>query len=493
MIHLQSGGVFEEIAASTIGLRTSYPIQDAAVVLDALPEHLIPPQFDGESTTLPLTYLDSAASTKMIGPVADTQRRILEHYANSHSVTHGPARIATHYYDESHEVVRRFVNAPETHTAVFVGSGATGAVNRLARTLFSSGSRDSRDTVIFSGMEHHANQLPWQKHARRTVGIPVDPDTGTLPLDRFAETLKKNRNRTRLVAVTGVSNVTGIINDIREIARMAHEIGAQILVDAAQTAAHRKIDMQADGVDYLVLSGHKVYAPSSPGVLVMPKSASPHVPDEVGGGIVLSVDLDRYLLSDRLPAREEAGTPNIVGSILLASAIKTLEGIGMDRVWEHERRLTAQLVEGLSVFEEIKIYGDTDLSRTPRAGVVSFSVADLHHAVVAQALSDYFSIAVRNECFCAHPYVKALTKMTPNQIEDFELSLQMGDRRDMPGMVRASLGVYTLPEDVERLHAAIDWVTQNLDRLRGEYEVDYEGVAVRRDGWRIDPRGFGIF
>ncbi|HEX5036702.1 MAG TPA: aminotransferase class V-fold PLP-dependent enzyme [bacterium] len=484
--------IFQTLAASAVGLRTPYPIRDAGVVADALPPHLLPEGFDRNVASFPLTYLDSTASTKMIRPVRETLEAALAHYANSHSVTHGPARISTHAFEKAHETVMGFVNAPKTHAAVFVGNGTTGAVNRLARILFSDGRRGGRDTVIFSGMEHHANILPWLKHAPYALGVPVDPSTGTLSLERVEESLKSRRHRTRLLAVTNISNVTGIVNDVAALTRLAHEYGAEIFVDAAQTAAHKAIDMAANQIDYLAFSGHKVYAPGSPGVLILPESASPRVPDEMGGGIVLSVNLDNYLLSDRLPDREEAGTPNILGAVLLARALKTLQGIGMEAVWAHEAELTRQLLAGLGVFEEITVYGDTNFDRTPRAGVVSFDVKGLHHAIVGQALADYFNIAVRNECFCAHPYVKALKGVTREELEAFEAAVQQGDHSGTPGMVRASLGIYTTEDDIERFHAAIDWVVANAERLRSEYEVNRDGVAIRRDGWRIDPESFGI-
>ncbi|HSA58705.1 MAG TPA: aminotransferase class V-fold PLP-dependent enzyme [bacterium] len=485
---------FFHLAATTAGLRAPYPIRDAGAVLQAFPSHLIPEGFDAASSSLPLTYLDSAASTKMIGPARDALESILGHYANSHSTTYGAARFSTHAFERAHETVLGFTGAdPATHVAVFVGHGATGAINRVARSLFWRGPEDGRDTVVFSGMEHHANQLPWSKYAPRSIGVPVDPIKGTLSLDRIRDALRENKGRVRLVAVTGVSNVTGIVNDVAALARLAHGAGAEILVDAAQTAAHRKIRMREDGVDYLVFSGHKVYAPGSPGVLVMPRSASPAQPDEMGGGIVLSVDLERHLLRDDLPSREEAGTPNIPGAVALAASLKTLEVIGMNRVWEHELSLTRQLVGGLQVFEEVRIFGDADLDRTPRAGVVAFSVDGMHHAVVSQSLADYFNIAVRNECFCAHPYVKALLGVTPPELEAFERAVLAGDHSRTPGMVRASLGIYSDEGDIERLHAAVDWIVANGARLNAEYEVTREGRAVRRDGWTWEPKTDSLF
>lgn len=490
---------FALVARGTIGLRMPYPVRDPAVIREAIPPgrqpwnfRFVPRLLDRYlgPRTVPLTYLDSTASTKMIGPVAETEARMLDHYSNSHSVSHNGARISTYFLRTAHETILRFVHAnPETHTAIFVGSGATAAVNRVARNLFLHSPASRRDTVVFSGMEHHANQLPWMKYAGKTIGVPVDSEWGVMPLRSLETVLRLHPGEVRLVAMTGVSNVTGIVQDIGEIARLAHRAGAELLVDAAQMMAHLPIDMEGIGIDYLVASGHKVYAPGSPGVLVMPKQGSPRDPDEMGGGIVESVAMDRYLLTDRLPDREEAGTPDLIGAVMLASALMVLEAIGIDRVRDHELCLTAKMLEGLKI-SEVAVYGDTNLQRTPRVGVVSFNIRGLHHAIVAQVLSDYFNIAVRNECFCAHPYVKALLEMTPAEIEEFERRVASGDHSNIPGMVRASLGIYNDLGDVERLLAAIRWIVANRRRLLEEYEVDREGVARRKDGWRVDPKAF---
>jgi cysteine desulfurase / selenocysteine lyase len=466
---------FQALSLSTVGLRTAYPLVDIGPVVSSFPEHLLPDGLDRFSTApvFPLTYLDSTASTMMIGPVRKALDFALEHYANTHSRAYPSARISTRAYEKAHETVLRFVGAdPTTHTAVFVGHGATGAVNRLARSLFAQLS-EPKSLVVVSEMEHHANFLPWVKHAPKTAVFRVDPERGTLCLDALESVLAKNSGYVRLVAVTGVSNVTGIVNDVAAISELAHKYGADLLVDAAQMAPHRAIHMTATGIDYLVFSGHKIYAPGSPGILVMPKESVPAVPDEMGGGIVRAVNREGYVLTTKLPDREEAGTPDILGAAQLSAALETLSGIGMEAVWEHERKLAELLVSGLAVFSEIRIYGDADLKRTPRAGVVSFNIEGLHRTIVSKALADYFSIAVRGGRFCAYPYVTTL--------------LAADSRKGHPqdGMVRASVGIYTTEEDIQRFHHAIDWIIENQDRLRAEYEITADGSAVRRDGWGV--------
>ncbi len=507
---LRSEHIWEDLRATTVGLETRYPIIDPGVVSAAFGEQtrLLAGDWEGTSV-LPLTYLDSTASTKMIGPVRATLDRVLKHYANSHSRTHVPAAISTQWYHEAHETVLDFVRADrDTHTAVFVGHGATGGINRVARSLFWEGRTstimqaywrlwgrifkpgDKRDTVVYTGMEHHANQLPWNKYAPRSIGIPVDPRSGKLPIDHLADVLWQNKGRVRLVAAAGVSNVTGITNEIASLADLAHAVGAEILIDGAQMLAHMPVDMQQWGIDYFVASGHKVYAPGAPGILVMPKKASPENPDEMGGGIILSVSLDHYLLSAKFPDREEAGTPNIVGAHLLASALKTLQWIDMNWVWAHEKALTEELLDGLNRLDGVTVYGDALFSRTPRAGVVSFNIEGIPHPIVSQALSDYFNIATRNECFCAQPYIKSLLGLTEEELARLDEAVTRGDHSESPGMVRASLGLYTTDADVQRLIKAVRWIVANRERLLEEYKVDRDGNARRHDGWRVDPDNY---
>ncbi len=496
---------FFDDVLQTQGLRQVYPIRDPAVITEAFAAYQgsdadlfslagTEQSLDVDSGTVPLTYLDSTASTKMIPHVEAAEANANRHYANSHSVAHNPAMISTIDFKNAHRRALDFVGAnPTTHVAVFDGSGATGPLNRVARNLFVHGRDEKRNTVLFTGKEHHANQLPWQRYAGKLHchGIPVDGVTGCVDIPAYRQLLQDHSERLRLVAVNGVSNVTGVVEpELELMAHLAHEVGALLLVDYAQGLAHRAISMQELGIDFLVASGHKTYAPGSPGLLVMPRDSTPQYPDNVGGGIVESVDIDDFQLSSKLPDREEAGTPDIIGGIKFAAALEALAWVGMDRVWQHELELTEQLVSGLMAISGVEVYGDTDLARTPRAGVVTFNIDGLHHAILSQALSDYFNIATRNECFCAQPYVKSLFHMTPDQLRRFKHQLAEGDRSKAPGMVRASLGIYNTTNDIHRLLVAVAWISANKDRLVQEYYVDTNGNAYRHDKWRVDANRY---
>ncbi len=289
------------------------------------------------------------------------------------------------------------------------------------------------------------------------------------------------RGRVRLLAVTGASNVTGYINPIHDWARLAHAAGAEIVVDAAQLAPHRPIAMggkgESDHLDYVAFSAHKMYAPFGSGVLVAHRAAfETGDPDIVGGGAVDIVGLESAYWTD-LPDREEAGTPDIVGVVALARAIRALEEIGWERIHRHETELTAALLERLSAIPGVTVYGDADPARAAsRLGVVPFNVRGVSHALAAAVLSCEWGIGVRNGCFCAHPYVKAILHVSEEEGRAVEKSILARDRSAIPGAVRASFGLFNTIEDIDALGEALEAISRHdfdpgyvLDPERGEY------------------------
>lgn len=434
-------------------------------------------------------YLDSAASSLMLEPAWQTARTFLNHYGNTHSDLHFGARIATHAYAWAHERALAFVGAaPKTYACAFVGSGSTSGFNRLARAL--KALRPERTTVLVSEMEHHSNDLPHRKHAETFEHIPLvgtAPATGSIDLSALERMLHAHRGNVRYVAVTAASNVTGILNPIRAIADLVHAHDAWLVVDGSQAVMHVPIAMN-DGIDFLVFSGHKVYAPGSPGVLIGRRDVLAATdPDEVGGGIVDDVSLKDYIVADRFPDREEAGTPNIVGAVLLGAALDTLMRIGMDAIRDHEQQLLAPLLEWLAGQPTVCVYGDTDLGRTPRTGTIAFNLRGIDHALVAAALNDYWGIAVRNACFCAHPYVREMLKPELWELDtefDTETEAGLAALKRRSGMVRVSLGLYTTADDLDVLKQAISTITKQPDRFRAAYDTSPDGNYTHRTAHR---------
>jgi len=427
-------------------------------------------------------YLDSAASNLKLTLAEDVVRTALQHYANTHSTLHFGARIMTHAYERAHEVVLDFVGADETYTAIFYGNGVTGCLNRMARVL--KARTPERDVVITTIMEHHANDLPHRKHVGNVVHVPVEKDpegeAGRVDMTALREAVAKNADRLNYIAITAASNVTGIINPVREIARLAHEAGALIVVDAAQSAAHLPLsvlgDNDADAIDVMVLSGHKIYCPGSPGVIVARRELFRGLePEEVGGGIVSFVDTARYTVMADLPEREETGTPNIVGAIGLAATLHMLGRVGMDVIEHDERELTQYALERFSDIPGLHIYGSHRLEVADRIGVVTFNIDGMPHGLVTAILNDYFGIAVRNECFCAQPFVRQLLGISDTRGIAPDSCMDTCGSEDKPGMVRVSFGLYNTQKDVDSVVEALQKIIQDADFFASRYAPVLDG------------------
>ncbi|MCP5065503.1 MAG: aminotransferase class V-fold PLP-dependent enzyme [bacterium] len=440
-------------------------------------------------------YLDSTATTLRLQIVQDVIDKYQPYYSNTHSVVHFGAKLSTSEYAWAHEMVLRFVRAdPSTYTAFFTGHGTTAGINRVAQTLRAQ--RPGRDVVITSVMEHHSNDLPHRKHFPHVVHVPAEAgptSMGCVCVKAVEAALKEHGERVNYVSITGVSNVTGIINPVWKLAELAHRHGALLVIDAAQMIAHLPIRMSghedaAHDIDALVFSGHKIYAPGSPGVVVARKELFSGVePQEVGGGMVEDVWLDRFAPTAKLPDREEAGTPNICGAVGLATALYALDRVGMETIAREELRLINYALSRLGEIDDVVIYGDNDAGRYKRVGALSFNVKGVHHALTGAVLNDYFNIAVRNECFCAHPYVREMITEALAEEDDGLSNQELEALAELHrGMVRASFGIYTTRDDIDALATAVRTIAEN----RGFYEDNYEqldcGDYVHKT-FRFDP------
>ena len=442
---------------------------------------------DGKKTKR--IYLDSTASTLMMKAAYNALESFYDHYSNTHSLLHFSAKTATKNYKWAHDRILSFLKAdPNKYACFFTGSGTTAGINRIARVFRDF--RTDKDVVLVSLMEHHSNDLPHRKHAGKVIHIPLDDhkgQPGCINIVALKEALEKYKDRINYIAMTGVSNVTGIINPIYDIAELAHTYGALILVDGAQMAAHLPIQISGHSnplrdIDALVFSGHKTYVPGSPGVVICRKDIlSSMEPEEVGGGMVDQVHIDRYTILDQFPDREEAGTPNIPGAIGLAAAIDVLDKIGMELIYEDETALITKALNLIEQIEHVIIYGDTNRRRCPRAASISFNIRGLDHGLVAAILNDYHNIAVRNACFCAHPYVK---EMIIEEIVgrgknldkiDFNAELKI-----KAGMVRASFGIYSTKNDVDALVSAIKDIAAKRDEYSNLYSIDETGTYCHK-------------
>ncbi len=418
---------------------------------------------------------DNAASTPALKPVLEKVNNALEWYSSIHRGTGFKSQLCSEMYDRGREIVAEFVGIdPVTHAIIF-GKNATEAINKLAyRYPF-----QSDQVVLVSKMEHHSNDLPWRAHARVIhIGILED---GRLDEEDLIRLLKKYWKKVALVAVTGASNVTGWVNDINRLAEICHEHQTQILVDAAQLAPHRKIEMRPSHdpghIDFLVFSAHKIYAPFGSGVLIGDREFFMQgSPDYVGGGTIKIVGLE-YAHWDDPPEKEEAGTPNTIGVIALATSLLTIQEIGMEHIADHEKKLTTYMLEKINSIPGIKIYGSSNPQVVDnRLGVIAFNVQDVPHALTAAILNYEGGIGVRNGCFCAHPYLKLLMGIDEKESERLEKQILENDRSQLPGAVRASFGMYNTPHEIDQFIRILRTIATGkyqgkyvLDKVKGEY------------------------
>lgn len=433
-------------------------------------------------------YLDSAASTLMMEEVFKAAREFLKYYANTHSNIHNSAKITTEAMSWAHEKVLNFVHADKKdYVSLFYGSGVTSCINRLAKSLKEL--RPNKSIVIVSSMEHHSNDLPHRKFAGKVIRVPLitsQNGIGSICIKSLKKILTNYQGKVNYIAVTGVSNVTGIINPIYEIAKLAHEHQAYIIVDGAQMAPHVPVYLNNDkdsaySIDAFTFSGHKIYAPGSPGVIVIKKELLEKLaPYEIGGGVVVDVQPDSYIITDQFPDREQPGTPPILGAIMVATALEVLDMIGMDKIFEKERYLISKTIQELKKIKEVIIYGDTDLNLFPRVGCLGFNLKGIDHGLVAAVLNDYHNIEVRNGCFCAHPYVRELISQTlwdiditgmNNEEAEFHVNLKRG-------MIRASFGLYTTEEDIFCLVNGLKDILTNIEKYKTLYMSKKDGNYI---------------
>ncbi|MEH7548713.1 cysteine desulfurase [Neobacillus vireti] len=384
------------------------------------------PILDQEVNGKPLVYLDSSAtSQKPIQVIETIEKYYREINSNVHRGVHTLGTRATDAYEGAREKVRKFINAKSIQEVIFT-RGTTTSLNTVASSYAAANLKEG-DEIVITYMEHHSNIIPWQQVAKRTGAqlkyIPLQED-GTISLEDVRATITPN---TRIVSVMQVSNVLGVINPVKEIAQIAHENGAIMVVDGAQSAPHMNIDVQDLDCDFLAFSGHKMCGPTGIGVLYGKKHLLENMePIEFGGEMIDFVHLQESTWKE-LPWKFEGGTPIIAGAVGLGAAIDFLNEVGLDNIAEHEHKLAAYALEKMSAVEGMTIYGPLDAAK--RAGLITFNIKDVHPHDVATVL-DAEGIAVRAGHHCAQPLMRWLKASAT---------------------ARASFYLYNTEEDIDKL------------------------------------------
>jgi cysteine desulfurase/selenocysteine lyase len=381
----------------------------------------------------PLVYLDNGASSQMPKSVIDRLNKYhsFEH-ANVHRGIHSLSQKATDEYEATRELVREFLNAESLEEIIFT-TGTTDSINLVAQSYGAAFLKEG-DEILVSHMEHHANIVPWQMVAHQTGAIlkviPMD-ENGELVMDRFYELLSE---RTKMVAIIHVSNALGTINPVEEIIKSSHKKGAVVLVDGAQSAPHRSVDMQSLDADFYTFSAHKMCGPTGFGILYGKRELLNKMPPYRGGGDMIDkVTFEKTTYND-LPHKFEAGTPPIAAGIGLGAAIQFLNDIGMDQIAARENELLQYATSELNKIEGVQIIGRT----TNKASVISF-LLDGIHPTDAGTIMDKEGIAVRTGHHCAQPIMDYYT---------------------IPGTLRASISFYNNEDDINRLVEVIKYTQE---------------------------------
>ena len=397
--------------------KSSFPIEKVRAAFPAL---------EREVGGKPVAYLDSGASSqRVLASIESVSRYERRHHSNVHRGSHTLSAEATEAYEGARATVADHIGAGDRREVIFVRN-ATEAINLVARA-WGDANVGRGDRVLLTEMEHHSNVVPWQQLAER-VGAEVDwapiDDGGLLDMDAFARLLERGP---KLVAVAHVSNVLGTENPVAEITRLAHEAGALVLVDGAQAAPKLPLDMAELGADFYAVTGHKLYGPTGVGALWGKLDLLREMPPFLGGGsMIRKVTRNGTTYAD-VPARFEAGTPAIAQAIGMASALRWLDGLGMEAVRAHEREITNYALERVAEVPGLRVFGPP---RGPeRLGPVSFEIEGIHAHDVSEIL-DRHGVAVRAGHHCAQVLM---------------------DRLGISATARASFGVYTTPEEIDRL------------------------------------------
>ena len=424
----------------------------------------------GSAEPKPLIYMDHGASTHPPTPVLDTYKDFLEcSYANVHRGRHYLSEMATDRFEHVSDDIYRFIGGSRAGNNVILCSNTTQALDLAAHVL-----AHRPGVTLVSLMEHHSNDLPHRSRGD-VVHFGVKPD-GTLDYDDLEAKLRQHD--VKLVAVTGASNVTGYLTDLDRIARLAHAHGARVLVDGAQILAHAPVDVRPNDapghLDFFAGAGHKAYAPFGSSFLFGPTElfddAPPYIPS--GGTVVYVTEDEAYY--KKSPDRHEGGTPNIAGAVALAAALRFLEHAGMDAVRAHERELVRQAMRGLAAIDGVSVLGDPEPDH--RIGALSLTIDGVPHELAASILNREAAIAVRNGCFCAHPYLHRLLGLTDTG--ELRRRLVAGEEVELPGAVRPSFGIFNDEEEVDELLRMIRVIRDRA--WKGDY-ADIPGAAACKE------------
>lgn len=409
---------------------------------------------EGKGRIIPINF-DNAATTP---PFKRVMKKILETSEYYGSIERGDGQKSLYcsdLYEESRNYLLKYFNAPEDiYTAIFVAN-TTDGLNMLSNILINS----KDDIVITTRMEHHSNDLPWRgKCNLKYVEVRED---GRININDIEELVDKYRERIKYITITGASNVTGYINDIKRIAKLIHKYGGKIIVDGAQLVPHKRVSMcqedSSENIDFLVFSGHKIYAPFGSGAIIgLKESFNMNPPDSKGGGTVDLVLDDREIWLNT-PEKNEAGTPNLFGAVAIMEAMKEVERIGFDTIEKNEKELLKYIIDGLKDLSRVRLYADNE-NINDRLGILVFTIDGMSYEEVGEKLSEVRGIGVRQGGFCSHPYTRRVLGIADNELQNYI------SKNGVPGLVRVSLGIYNTKKEANIFLETIEYLCRRYTK-----------------------------
>jgi selenocysteine lyase/cysteine desulfurase len=408
---------------------------------------------------------DNAATTPIFYSVLKEINHFAPWYSSIHRGGGYKSKVSSDIYEEGRAVVQSFVNADKENDVVIFTKNTTESINVLSYVL--SQQKTSQNIVLSTCMEHAANDLPWRNKFKVDY-VDIDA-SGRLSLEDLDRKLIRYRGNVKLVTITGASNVTGYLNPIHEIAALAHKHGAKILVDGAQMVPHIAMDMKrsdtAEHIDYLAFSAHKMYAPLGAGVLIGPKKDFAEGNPFVQGGGAISLVTHKRIEWDDPAGKDEAGTPNVMGVVALITAIKTLQSVGMNHIYQIEKDLYEYAIRQMGNIPDIKLYSDPFKEDT--ISVIPFNLTGVHHELLPAILSGEAGIAVRNGFFCAHPYCERLLGLNE---KDMDYYFEDEDAL-LPGIVRVSFGCYNNRREIDKFISLLHKIADNKEYYITKYNT----------------------
>jgi cysteine desulfurase / selenocysteine lyase len=426
----------------------------------------------GKNTPVPLANgklvpsinFDNAATTPPFLSVLNDIMKFSPYYSSVNRGDGYKSRCSTEIYENTRQLIQDFVHSDPDHDVVIYAKNTTEYINVLSYVLASQ--KDHQNVVLSTWMEHASNDLPWKG---RFIEDYIEIDSkGRLSMRDLEKKLIHYDGAVKLVTVTGAANVTGYLNPIHKIAVMAHKYGAKIMVDGAQLVPHVPVDMMPVNdprhIDFLAFSAHKMYAPFGIGVLIGPKQYFERSLPLLKGGSTFHLYTHHKIEWSSPPAKEEAGSPNVIGVLALNTAIRTLNYLNMNKIFEHEEELYRYTRNGMQNIPDIVFYSSSDKNDT--ISILPFNMTHLSHQVLASILTEEFAIAVRDGFFCAHPYCQRLLGLTPEDMEYYFIH----EEAPLPGMVRISFGLYNTFDEVDIFLNALYHIAKNKQYYLYKYQ-----------------------